>query len=491
MNQIRLRYTGFVAYFSSITLALTGLLFSLLITRKLTPIELGVWRYLGTLISYFAMPIYLFSFWSTRLTAQNKYILKTLLTITIPLAFFIMLIFMAMIEIFSSSIEYPEVVFLVAAFEIPLIYIYTSLESVATAWRPHLNYYAQIIQDLIKLPIALILVVSLKLSLTGAILATISGFIARSLFLYVSLQRLNWGGVDKTIAKKFFALVWLPLYISIPTYISSLDVIIITLLAKSAYPLGYATALFLIGGFVSMSGNLAAGLYPKMLQKPSGKDVESVLSLIMMFVIPTAIGTFILKEQLLNILRPEYVAAASLLPIALLHSVIFILNSIMDSTLLGEERVDYKDEIRFKEIINSKLFFVPTLNYLYSFMYLPSLLIALYIIQPKNPLDIVMIWITTNLIALFIITAYKYRIASRKLQFSFPKIPTIKYFLASIFMGIIVYSISPRSLPSELYKALQSAIPSILIGSLSYFGMLTLVDKEFRSILKAALKFRK
>lgn len=472
-------------------MALTGLLFSILITRRLTPEELGIWRYIGTLISYFTIPVLPFCFWSTRFTAQNKYILKTLLIVIMPLAFLMMLIFIIMIEIFSTPINYTLTVFLVAALEIPLIYLYMACESVINAWRPHLSYYAQMLQEIVKLPVGLILVLSLRLSLVGAILATISGFMIRSFYLILSLRNIAWGSVDMKILKKFFSLVWLPLYMSIPSYLASLDAIIVTLLSRSTEPLGYVTALFLVGSMISMSGNLAAGLYPKMLQKSSGKDVELILSLVMMFIIPTSIGAFLLREQILNILRPEYVIVAPILPIVILHSIVFVINSIVDSILIGEERVDYKDEVKFVEIVKSRLFVVPTLNHIYVIAYLPSLVAILYILRPQNILDTAMIWVTINFLVLFAITAYKYQIASSRLKFVFPKSSLIKYFLSSLLMAIIVYLICPHSLPKEVYKALQLLIPSIVVGALTYFGALSVIDKEFRTLLRTLLKFMK
>ncbi|MEM4179881.1 MAG: hypothetical protein QXJ55_09440, partial [Candidatus Caldarchaeum sp.] len=180
MDRIRLRFTGLTAYTATLIMTLTGLVFTIVITRRLTPEELGVWRYLGTLINYFVIPVYLLGFWATRLTAKGENILKTLLTATATISAAATTLFLVMAETFSTPTGSPAIIFAAAALEIPSIYFYTSLEAVAHAKKPHVNYYAQLIQEFLKIPIAVVLVIMLRLGLLGAVAATRAAFAARA-----------------------------------------------------------------------------------------------------------------------------------------------------------------------------------------------------------------------------------------------------------------------------------------------------------------------
>jgi hypothetical protein len=174
MAMVRLRYTGLVAYSVSLTTMLTGLIFSVVITRRLSPEELGAWRYIGTLINYFIIPAWLFGFWITRMTARGLRPLATSLAITAPIISASTALFTLMAPTFSEAIKFPETAFLIAAIEIPIIYLYTLYEASLNAVRPQTNYYAQLIQEVVKLPIGVLLVVLLRLGLIGALWSAIA-----------------------------------------------------------------------------------------------------------------------------------------------------------------------------------------------------------------------------------------------------------------------------------------------------------------------------
>ncbi|MCX8204860.1 MAG: hypothetical protein N3H31_04335 [Candidatus Nezhaarchaeota archaeon] len=481
---VRLRYTGLVAYAASVLTAVIGLLFSALVTRRLTPEELGVWRYIGVLIGYFLIPAHVLGFWSTRLTAQGQCVLRTLLALYAPIMAAATLMFLVAAGRPLSFAKHYEAALLVAALEIPAIYSYSAFESVAAARAPHLNYYVTIIQDVVKLPLGFILVVGLRLSLIGALLAAILSFAVRALSIAILLRKVDWGAVDLRLARRLLSLAWLPLYGLIPSQIGSLDNIIVVLLLQAIDPLGYLAALGLIGGVIAMSGSLAAALYPRMLQRPSGRDVEVALSLTMMLAIPTSVGAIVLSEQLLNILRPEYVAVASLTPLIALGSILSIVNSVAEGALIGGERADYGVEVSWSAVVRSKLFLVPTLNLASSAIYIAALSTALIILRPRDCLSVILAWTSIGLLVSLGFVAYKWRLASRRLGFSAPKLQLVKYLASSTVMAIVVYLARPASLPMEVLHAIASTMPTVLLGSLTYFGALSIIDRDFRSLLR-------
>ncbi|MEM3080775.1 MAG: hypothetical protein QXH35_03620 [Nitrososphaerota archaeon] len=488
MANIRFRYTGLTAYMASLITMLTGLAFTLLITRRLTPAELGVWRYVGTLISYFVAPAAFIGFWATRMTAQGKTILGTTMMLATLFSSLATLLFITFSNIFASSVDFPATVFLMAALEIPAIYVYTVLESTATAIRPHTNYYASIIQEVVKLPIGIILVLLLRLGLSGALLAAVVGFASRATAMALFLRDVKWGSPDKSTAVNILSKAWLPLYSSIPPSIGALDAVIIVILYRTAEPLGYLSAVNLIGSIVTASGNLAAALYPRMLQSPSHKDVEASLRLVFMSAIPTATGALILSQNLLNLLRPEYVGAATLIPLALIQAMIFIVNSIFDSVIIGGERADFGEETDIRKILKSRLFLLPTINYLSSALYLATLVTVLYLISPTDLFEILFLWLSISAASALGLTVYKLRLARKNMKFILPFHSFIRYLTASIVMGLVLLVLRPSSLPKEIINALSQTLIPVVIGAATYFVSLYPLDKEFRDMVKTILR---
>ncbi len=488
MDEIRLRYTGLTAYTASLTMMLTGLLFTLLITRRLTPEELGVWRYIGTLISYFIIPANLLSFWVTRLTAQGRGVLSTSIAVSAPIIAAAMVLFVYLSETFAKTVGFIVDVFLIASLEIPSIYLYMLIESATYAVRPHLNYYSQLMQEAVKLPLGLLMVVVFRLGLQGALWAAVAGFTARSLVMLYLSKNVQWGRLDKDTALRILRLTWLPLYASIPNQLIATEYIIVLLLTSSAEPLGYATALYLIGSMVTMSGSLASGLYPKMLQKPNARDVEAVMKLVLMFATPTAVGAFLLSSHILNILRPDYVEASPLLPIVLVGSIISVLTTVVDFVIVGEERSDFADSISSKKILRSRLFLQPSLNYLYAAIYLPSLTIALYVLKPAGPVAPLTTWFTANLATSIIIFVIKLKLAREKVPFTAPLRSIAAYITASTTMSLAVLLTRPSTLPPEIASALPQLLHPVVIGAATYLATLYVIDKETRELYKAVLR---
>ncbi len=483
MSAVRLRYTGLVAYSVSLTTTLTGLLFTVLITRRLSPEELGAWRYIGTLINYFIVPAWLMGFWITRMTARGLRPLATSILLAAPAASASTALFIGLSPSLSGAIDLPAAVFLVASIEIPLIYLHALFESAANAVRPQSSYYAQLVQELVKLPIGIILVLVLRLGLVGALWAAIAGFAARAALLALATRSMGWGSPSRLIASTLLSRFWLPLYAAIPSHIIALDNVIVALAYGSAEPLGYAAAAHLLGAVVMMSGNLAAGLYPRMLQSPSPRDVEVALKMVLMIAVPSSVGITLLAAPLLNVLRPEYAEAAWVMPVLQLGALTSLLIGLMDSTIAGEERADYEEGAGFRTLLRSRLFLVPTLNYVYALVYLPALLLALSLVGRMGPVEVLWVWVLTSLATSAGMLVYRVRLARSRVPFRLPAGALVRYLVATFAMAAVLYLVRPVGLPERVLDALASTLPPVALSALTYFSVLYVIDSEFRQLV--------
>ena len=77
MSNVRVTYSGLIAFVVGISSILTGTVFTLIITRQLSVEEFGTWNLIGSILAYTLLlesPIY---FWITREIARDKQSAKT------------------------------------------------------------------------------------------------------------------------------------------------------------------------------------------------------------------------------------------------------------------------------------------------------------------------------------------------------------------------------------------------------------------------------
>ena len=71
MSGIRVTYTGLISLIGGIISIFTGIIFTLIITRSVTPEEYGTWGLIIGLITYVTLIGPIVSYWSTRDTVRN------------------------------------------------------------------------------------------------------------------------------------------------------------------------------------------------------------------------------------------------------------------------------------------------------------------------------------------------------------------------------------------------------------------------------------
>ena len=70
MSEVRVTYSGLIGLAIGLITVITGMIFILIITRNLTPEELGTWSLIGGLISYVIIIEPFISYWTKREIAQ-------------------------------------------------------------------------------------------------------------------------------------------------------------------------------------------------------------------------------------------------------------------------------------------------------------------------------------------------------------------------------------------------------------------------------------
>ena len=77
LSNIRVTYSGLIGFIVGISGVFTGLIFVLMITRRLSPEEFGTWTLIGSILTYFLISELIISFWTTRQIARDEDVGKT------------------------------------------------------------------------------------------------------------------------------------------------------------------------------------------------------------------------------------------------------------------------------------------------------------------------------------------------------------------------------------------------------------------------------
>ncbi|MCP8313667.1 MAG: hypothetical protein H3Z53_04750, partial [archaeon] len=171
MSNIRLRYAGLMAYGTRIMSIFTGLMFSIITTRRLTEADFGIWQLVGLIVSYVLFPASISNFWITRYTARGEKVAKTGLIMNFTIApIAAMAYILASIPI-AQRIQSPLTYFLVAGIQVILFYAISTLESIAQGIRPEIQSYGFFVFEVAKVALAIWLVMESRMGVIGAILA--------------------------------------------------------------------------------------------------------------------------------------------------------------------------------------------------------------------------------------------------------------------------------------------------------------------------------
>jgi hypothetical protein len=226
---------------------------------------------------------------------------------------------------------------------------------------------------------------------------------------------------------------------------------------------------------------LATGLYPKLLAKPDSETVETALKLMMLFAIPMFGGILVLSGQLLTILRADYAAGAFVLYVYAGAYLLDSLGTTLDTIITATEHADMNNETTFRELVKSKLFFLPTLTYISGALYLSILLVFLKLFAAE-PIQAAMYTGLAYIFATVPVFIIRYKTAKKSLPFSFPIRSLTRYIFATVLMVVFLSQIN---LGSTLTRVMIQA----MIGSVIYFGAVLLIDSETRMLAKNIIEF--
>jgi len=488
VSKVRLRLSGAMAFASNIVGYLTGLIFTVFITRRLSEEDFGVWALIGTFISYSLMPFNLVTGWISRDAARGKKVLgaaAVLLALLTPIS---IIIYILVALGSAAAINYnPSIMILGLIVLIPYILLKLGT-AVQSGYAPQNLGIAGIIFEISKVIIAFYLVLTLRLGLIGALLTLSIAYLIQALFLLHKSMPLSQKEVRKELIAKWLKGAPINLISVLGGIIGATDVVLIGLIA-GAITAGHWQAALVASALVTSTQTLTIGLGPRLISGGSQKDLDTVLNFSMMFTMPAFFGFVVLSRDILWILRPTYTKAWIAACILALRGVIGIFRSISGTAIAAKDEFDSYDNISIKDFIKSRIFLLNKIDITLVSLYITSVACYLIIAQNMgmNIIEIITIIAILSLTFTVIGTSITMHLMRKITALKLTCKPLLRYIGTACIMAIIIYLL--RTLlkpPSNILGAVGTVSLLVITGVLIYGLTLYFTSSEFRRYLKEA-----
>jgi hypothetical protein len=444
------------------------------------PNQFGIWTNIFDYTGYFLLFSSVLPFWATRFMARGKEgTVKTGTLAQLSIALISVAIYLPAIVLISRAIgtEAYLLIYLIAGLYILNTYMITIFESVLRSMKPQVIGYGLLIEEIVKVTVALVLIIGLKQLFLGAILSlVISAFV--QILYYVRLladefkQKTNWNYLREWL-KGSTAIA----YNAIGGQLVSFVLILLFIYGGSNTRAYYQAALTFTN-IIGFSASLAFALYPKLLAKTcQDEQVGDSFKTVLMFAIPLSAIVIVMSTSFLTVLNVSYSIAWPVLIALTINTLVSLIYSFYTSCLMAAEAFDAEGKISLRKLVRSKIFTVFSVPYIQAAIALPLAYYVLTQLSVAGSTQAVVYVIAVLIAANLSTFAGLYWFMRRSIRIPVAWKSIVKYIFASIFMGAVLFLLpTTTTLISTLAKAAA--------GFALYVALLLAIDKQARDLLR-------
>ena len=479
-NSIRVRYSGFVVFSAQILSLISGLIFTLLLTRNMSVAQFGTWSFVSNLIALFALPSFIFPFWATRFVARGKEgATKTGLSANLFVGTASIIVYLVvvtpLITAFGISSAYVFV-YLLASLQILNLFLINHFEGCLQAIKPQAKGYGLVIEEIVKVVVAFALIAGLKQLFVGAMIAMISGAAVQAAYYSWILkselrQPIQWSYLREWI-KGSTAYTYNIVGSQLNNFLSYL---LVYFAGQSA--LGYYQAALTFSTVIGYASSLAFALYPKMLAQDCPDDVASSFNTVILLVLPMAAVALSMSRSLLIILKDSYASASPVLMLLTVQMLVMVVSSFYTQCLMGVEAFDMEGKIPIKQLLRSKIFKVFSLPYLQAAIGLPLLYYILTRVVSSNPVQAAEYLVVVLIIAQSVSFAVLYAFMHKELTVKIAWSAITKYIFGALVTGGAML-VLPQT------TTLVATLAKMLVAVVIYTALLYAIDSYARKLVK-------
>lgn len=491
MSGIRVTYSGLISFIVGIATVVTGLVFTLIVTRELTQDEYGTWGLIGGLLTHVLFFGPIISYWATREIARGNKSGKTALISNSLFSVVGIIVFLLVAYLYGSQTEVNQDILFFATILVPVELTRIVLVGISLAHKPQSIEYGLIAFEATKIPLAILFIFVFEMSLIGVILSVFFATIANIIVLLINSRNKIKGKFEKSYLKKWLKLFWLPSWPNISAILTNTDVIIFSILTGSVGGLAYWGTARAVAIVVNHSQKINKAVYPKLLSGGQKNVLQENLTRVLYFALPLSAMAIVFSKPALFALNPIYAigfpVVIALVPVIFLRTI----ENIFVHALSGIEKVDTDEKATFKDYLRSKLFYLPTLRIIHRGGYLLALTIMLILLIPFNftDVDLVVYWALVALLTQIPYTVYLFILVKREFILKINLRIFFKYFISSAGIFGLVYLIMEQYLQYSIsiFDFLPQLLLFVGIGVIGYVAVTYVIDSHTRKITKAVI----
>jgi len=492
MSGIRTTYSGLISVSVGVITILTGLVFSLIITRTLSMEEYGTWSLILGILMYAVIIEPMISYWATRETARSENSQKTSILAAGVFSSIGMIIFLITFLIISDESYINTEIIIFGVILVPGMFLYRITYAINLGWKPHLASYGFLISEAIKIPIVLALVYFFNMGVIGVI---ITFFIAQNMSvifqIYILRDKIK-GKIQFRYIRKWLKLSWLTLYTPLSNLIYRTDILIFVVFSESLTGLAIFVVATIVSGIISIADYIVIPTYAKILAGDKEKYLKENLTLMLYFAIPLCLLSVTFAKPALFLLNPIYEGVSIVVIIITIKIFFSSLVNIFQQYLWGNDKIDKEFEVDSKKFLKSSIFKIPTLKIIDYSGYLILLIVGLIILKQNSvtELDYVVYWASLSAIIQIPLLIYLGIQVRKELKISVDVKSVLKYIL----VGIIVFSVSVIITEefliynNSILEFLPQLLLFIIIPITSYIIITYIIDKRIKNLIHAIIK---
>jgi len=491
LSDIRVTYSGFIAFTVGILGIFLGLVFTLMITRSLTPEEFGTWSLILSIVGYFLISESFISFWTTRQISRGEEVAKTSVLSSTIILFLVIPIFAVYVFFISESSTINFEVMLFGAVLLPAYFISQTLTAINLGHRPQAISYSIVVFEILKILFGLFLIVIFDFGILGAIFTLLIATLGKIVLqLYFARTKLR-NKFRFQILRRWLKHSWIPLYAYIPNYLHNIDVALYLIITGTVLGVAFYHAAFAVALLVGHASAISKALYPKLIADDKFKGIEKNLTHVLYFAIPLLGISILFSKPALFALNPVYQDAWLIVIILSFKTFLIVLRTIIASVLLGIEKVDAEQNPKISKLFHSLLFRLPTINSIFNIVYIVGFVMFLIIMKNQMmDLELATGWAIIGLGLEISLTIFMWIYSRKFVKISFPTKKTSKFIIVTIMFALVFLFTSDSIIIYEqsIYNFLPLVFLQLAICLGIYFGITYSIDKETRTLFKSIIK---
>jgi O-antigen/teichoic acid export membrane protein len=490
MSEIRATYSGLIIFLTGLITLVSITVSTLIITRTLSQEEYGTWGLILSLFAYGTIVSSFVNFWGVRDTARGKEIGKTSIFSNSIFSIVGVIIFLIISLIVTTQLSLNINLFIAAAILVPIIIIYRTIVSINLGWKPQLVSYGNLISGISYIPFVIVFVYFLELSIYGIIIAISLQHITNIIFLTVFSHQKFREKINFKIFRRWIKFSWVPTYPKLSNMVYSVDIMIFSFITHSVLGIAYYAAAIALTGFIVHAAGFSTPMYSKIVSGDKGEMVNRNLTYMIYFIVPMFCLTIVLAKLGLLTLNPIYQIAVPVVIFCSIRVLLFNLTNILESFLMGKDKVDDDIKSTFSIYVKSKLFVLPTLRLVQYSIYIIILVYVLIIMNDSSSdLELVIYWSCIAAISQIPLSIYLLILTKKEFKIDFEINSIIKYIFSSVISFSALYLLLEKyvNYTTSIYDLIPQMILFAAIGFSLYIFITYIIDKHAKELIKSIL----